>query len=138
MRNTAKYIIIVIAIIGVLVLLAILAYDKEAPGTLIAGLLTTWAAFRAKIFSGQSINVKDSILEVENEHAIKRQDWDSMKEKFDSQIDTLKAQIQYLEYKSAKVSEQLDDLDEEEVAAIKRIDSMSIEEKLRLLGQRYK
>ena len=40
--------------------------------------------------------------------------------------------MDYLDYRSAKISEQIDDLDNEEIARLKQFENMSRDEKLRL------
>ncbi len=130
MSKTLKYIIFGIIILAILGLLGYLAFSEKSPGSLIAGIVGIWAAIKSKIFNTKSLS--EEIQEVEQEHALKREDWNRVKEEYDSQFRVFKARMDYLDLKSAKISEQISDLDEEEVQKLEEIKNMSREDKLKL------
>jgi len=130
MSKTLKYILFGIVILAVLGLLGYLAFSQKSPGSLIAGIAGIWAAIKSKIFNTNSLG--EEIAEVEQEHALKREEWNRVKEEYDSQFRVFKARMDYLDLKSAKISEQISDLDEEEVQKLEEIKNMSREDKLKL------
>jgi len=130
MSKTLKYILFGIVILAVLGLLGYLAFSQKSPGSLIAGIVGIWAAIKSKIFNTKSLG--EEIQEVEQEHALKREEWNRVKEEYDSQFKVFKARMDYLDLKSAKISEQISDLDEEEVKKLEEIKNMSREDKLKL------
>lgn len=133
MSKNIKIIIVGVVILGLLSLLAFVAFNNKAPGGIIAGLAGVWAAIKSKVFTSQSL--KERLAEIDLEHAEKSKEWDRVKEGFDSKYQALKARMDYLDYKSAKISEQLKQLDEEEKKKLKQIDNMTRDEKLELLSK---
>ncbi len=132
MSKTVKYIIIGVVILGVLFLLSYFIFDGGTPGGIIAGIAGGWAAFKSKIFSTKSL--KEEIEEVEEEHAIKRDEWKRIKEEYNSRFQALKARMDYLDYRSAKISGQLGELDEEEKKKLEEIDNITLDERLRRIN----
>ncbi|MCD4683704.1 MAG: hypothetical protein K8R86_10515 [Bacteroidales bacterium] len=130
MSKTLKYILFGIVILAILGLLGYLAFSQKSPGSLIAGIAGIWAAIKSKVFNTKSLG--EEIVEVEQEHALKRDEWNRVKEEYDSQFKVFKARMDYFDLKSAKISEQINDLDEEEVKKLEEIKNMSREEKLKL------
>jgi len=130
MSKTLKYILFGIVILAILGLLGYLAFSQKSPGSLIAGIAGIWAAIKSKVFNTKSLG--EEIVEVEQEHALKRDEWNRVKEEYDSQFKVFKARMDYFDLKSAKISEQIKDLDEEEVKKLEEIKNMSREEKLKL------
>jgi len=130
MSKTLKYILFGIVILAILGLLGYLAFSEKSPGSLIAGIVGIWAAIKSKVFNTKSLG--EEIAEVEQEHALKREEWNRVKEEYDSQFRVFRARMDYLDLKSAKISEQISDLDEEEVKKLEEIKNMSREEKLKL------
>lgn len=130
MSKTIKYILFGIVILAILGLLGYLAFSEKSPGSLIAGIVGIWAAIKSKVFNTKSLG--EEIAEVEQEHALKREEWNRVKEEYDSQFRVFRARMDYLDLKSAKISEQISDLDEEDVKKLEDIKNMSREEKLKL------
>ncbi|UCD37377.1 MAG: hypothetical protein JSW54_11170 [Fidelibacterota bacterium] len=113
-----------IVIIGILGLLGYVAFNG-APGALIGGLAGIWASFKSKLFG-------KSATEITAEHVEKREEWARIKEEYDSNFRALKARMDYLDYRSAEISLQLKELDEEEQTRINKIRNLSREERVEL------
>ncbi len=115
-----------IVLIGILALLGWVAWDKSAPGALIAGIAGIWGAIKAKIFGS-------SEEEIRGEHTEKRAEWARTKSEFDRQVEQLKERMEHLDFRSIKISEQLKKLDVIENVKLKSVKNMSPQEKARLL-----
>jgi hypothetical protein len=115
-----------IVLIGVLILLGWVAWDKSAPGALIAGIAGIWGAIKANLF-GES---KEDIRE---EHTKRRTEWAQAKSEFDQQVEQLKERMEHLDYRSQQVTKQLTKLDVMETAKLQNVKNMSAQEKARLL-----
>ncbi len=133
MSKTIKYIIIGIIILAILFVIGYFAKENNSPGSIIAGLAGAWAAFKSKIFSTNSL--KENIKEVEDEHSLKREEWDNIKNEYNSKFNAIKARMDYLDYTSAKISSQISALDEEGLKKIKELENITREERLRLLNE---
>jgi hypothetical protein len=117
-----------IILIGVLLLLGWVAWDKSAPGALIAGFAGIWGALKANLFGGSKEDIKE-------EHTKKRSDWVVIKSRFDQQVEQLNERMEHLDYRSQQVTERLKKLDVIENAKIKSVKNMSAQEKARLLDR---
>jgi hypothetical protein len=71
---------------------------------------------------------------IESEHGIKRQEWNQVKEEYDSKFKAIKARMDYLDYRSAKISDQIGDLDEAERKAIEANNDLTDDEILERLN----
>ena len=130
MNKSLKSIIIVVLIVGVA---ALIIFKPELIGQAFAALAGGFAAFKAKLFNSSRINVEEEIASIETEHAAKRKNWELMKEEYDSKFEALKARMDYLDFRSAKISQELKDLDEVERKALEKNRNMTSEEKLEWL-----
>ncbi len=124
--------IIVLILIGALVYVS---FAVSAPGSLIGGLTLLWAGFKSNILGLKSSAEKADVIK--KEHAAERLQWDYIKEEYDSKLRALEAQMKYLDYKSALISEQLGELDEYEKQKIEEIRSASASDLTKLINQRY-
>lgn len=124
--------LIVLILIGTLVYLS---FAVSAPGSLIGGLTLLWAGFKSNILGIKSSTEKAN--EIKQAHASERQEWQNLKNEYDSKLRALEAQMKYLDYKSALLSEQLGDLDDYEQEKIKEIRSASASDLAQQINQRY-
>jgi hypothetical protein len=115
-----------IVLIGVLILLGWVAWDKSAPGALIAGIAGIWGAIKANLFGKNKEEIKE-------EHSEKRTEWAQTKSEFDQQVEQLKERMEHLDYRSQQVTKQLTKLDVMETAKLQNVKNMSAQEKARLL-----
>jgi hypothetical protein len=132
MTKTIKYILFGIVILAILVVLGFIAFSEKAPGSLIAGLAGIWAAIKSNIFNTKSLT--DKISDVESEHSAKRKEWSIQKDVYDNKLKSFQARLDYLDYRSARLSEQINDLDSEELMQLDKMKNMSREEKLRFFN----
>lgn len=130
MSKSLKTIIIVAVIAGVAILIV---FKPEMIGQAFAALAGGLAAFKAKLFNSSRINVEEEIASIENEHATKQKNWALMKEEYDHKYEALKARMDYLDFRSAKISQELKDLDEVERKALEKNRNMTSDEKLEWL-----
>ncbi len=120
MNKTLKYILIAIVVLGIVAILAFSNILKGIEvGAVFASIAAGFAAFKSKIFKS-SIPVVQQIDEITNEHSQKRNEWNIIKEEFDSKYNALKARMDYIDYKSAKILSEISDLDEIQKQAIKK------------------
>lgn len=125
MSKTLKTILIIVAIVVVLGFVVYLFFgDSKLLGGLIAMVTTAWASFKAKLFSPSKTE-----QEITAEHETTRRNWDLLKSEYDSRINALKARMDYIDYRSAKISEQINDLKKEEKAKIDQFNQMNDKEK---------
>lgn len=122
--STTKMIFIGIVALAVLGFLGWLAIDKSAPAAIIGGLATIWGAVEAKLFGGGK--GREKILAA---NEAKQAEWSRMKEDFEHKYSLIRARLDYLDVKSATLSQKLNSLDIEEKAALEKIDKMTAEEK---------
>lgn len=119
MSKTLKYILIGALILGALAILAFSTVLKGVEvGTVFASLAAGFAAFKSKIFHS-SADLDAQIAGVEQEHALKREDWNNLKDEFESKYNALKARMDFIDYKSAKILQEISELDETQKQAIK-------------------
>ena len=116
--------------VGLLALLALVAFRSAAPGILLGGGAGLWAAVKARIFG-------PSAAQVQEEHAQKRIEWADIKETYDNRIAALRARMDYLDYKSAILASQIGDLDSEQQARLNKLRTLSDGEKLELFRRLY-
>ena len=132
MNQNLKYILITIIILAVLSMFVFSESLGIEIGALFASIAGGFAAFKAKLL-GNTSSVAEQIEKVENEHATKREEWQLLKNEFDSKYNALKARMDYLDYKSALISSEILELDEHEKAAIQNNHNLSEEEILQRL-----
>ena len=131
MGKTILYVIIGIIVLGIIAFVVMMFVAGDGtPGSIIAVLAGIWASFKAKLFNfkGQGIEA------ITQQHDERQQDWANTKMEYDSKIKAMQARMDFLEYKSAKTSLQINDLKKEEIAKIGAIDKMNADEKV-ILGQ---
>ena len=116
----------VLALLG---LIGWFAFDHSAPGALIAGIAGAWGTMKAKLFGGDRIDLEKEIGKVEDEHAAKREEWANIKGQYDEQYRAMRARMDYLDYKSALLSEQLGSLDADEQQRLDKVRNMTADEK---------
>lgn len=133
MSKTIKYIIIGLVVAAVLFLLIYFVFSGGTPGSLIAGLTGGWAAFKSKAFSAKDLEEK--IEGIETEHSVKREDWQRIQQEYESRFKAMQARMDYLDYRSMKIREQIGSLEQQEKEQLKELDNMSLEEKLNLLNK---
>ena len=102
-------------------------------GSIFASIAGGFAVFKSKLFGGSS--VQEQIALTESEHAEKRENWQNMKEEFNSKYSALKARMDYIDYKSAVILSQISDLDEEQKKAVKKDLAASHDELLEFLNR---
>jgi predicted molibdopterin-dependent oxidoreductase YjgC len=112
------------------------SFKIDGPGTLIGGLAVLWAGAKSKIFGSK--NSEDKIEQIKADHNLKRSEWQTAKEEYDSRFRMLQAQMQYIDYKSALISEKISNLDEHQKQKIKEIESANSDQLLKLLNERNK
>lgn len=126
--------LIILAVIGILIYFAI---TGNGPGTLIAGLATLFGGYKSKIFDGKSL--EESLDDVETHHTEKRAGWEQIRQEYASKYAALEARMDYIDFKTAKLTEQIDNLDEVQKEKIKKINESTPEEMLnefrRLMNQ---
>ena len=114
MGKTVKYIIIGAVILAIIALF--IFNDNIEFGAIIAGITGFVAAIKSKLL--KSTDVQEKLELVEQEHAIKRSDWENIKEEYDSKFNALKARMDYLDYRSAKLINEISELDDIERRAL--------------------
>jgi hypothetical protein len=73
-------------------------------------------------------DLKDRVEKIQEEHTLKREEWNRIKEEYDSKFRALKARMDYLDYRSAKISEEIGDLDTVEKQALQNNAKLTDEE----------
>ena len=136
MDKSIKTIIIGIIILVLLGLLIYGSFDISGPGSLIGGLAVLWAGVKSKIFGIKSTEEKIELIK--QEHQQKRENWNQAKEEYDTKFRALEAQMKYLDYRSALISDKLNSLNEYEQKELKEVQNASNDELLQLLNNRYK
>jgi hypothetical protein len=122
-----KYIIILIIVLAIVAVLIFNDHLGINIGSIFAAVTGGFAAFRAKLFKN-SPTLSEQISEVENEHAVKREEWTRLKEEYESKYAALKARMDYIDYKSAIITSEIKELDEFERKALQRNRQLSDEE----------
>ncbi len=136
MGKTIKSIIIGLIVLAVVASLILVSFKIEGPGTLIGGLAVLWAGAKSKIFGSK--NTEDKIDQIKADHHLKRDEWQTAKEEYDSRFRMLQAQMQYIDYKSALISEKISNLDDHQKKKIKEIEEANSDQLLKLLNERNK
>ena len=124
MWKIIKPVLITLAVIAALAFF--LFRDRIEFGTLFAGLATFFAAVKSKIFG--ETEVQKMIEEVEASHALKRDEWETAKQKYDAEIDFIKAKMAYHDYRSALVSSRIIEIDDVEKCALDSMKDLTDEE----------
>lgn len=124
MTKTVKFIILAAVILAVVALFVF--NDNVSVGGVIAGVTALFAAIKSRIFNNEPLN--ERIATIEGEHSIKREEWNQTKEEYDSKFRAMKARMDYLDYRSKKISEQIEDLDDAEQEALKLNEQLTDEE----------
>lgn len=134
MDKNIKIIIIGIVILAVIGSLIFVSINISGPGSLIGGLAVIWAGVKSNIFGKKT--TEEKIDQIKSEHNIKREEWQSLKNEYDTKFRLLQAQMQYIDYKSALISEKINNLDDYQKKKIKEIENASSDELLNLLNER--
>ena len=134
MEKNVKVIVIGLVILAVVASLIFVSFKIEGPGTLIGGLAILWAGVKSKIFGNKTSEEK--IEQIKEDHNLKREEWQTAKEEYDSKFRLLQAQMQYIDYKSALISEKIDNLDDYQKEKVAEIESANSEQLLELLNKR--
>jgi len=134
MEKNIKTIIIGLIILAVVASLIFVSFKIEGPGTLIGGLAVLWAGAKSKIFGNK--NTEEKIEKIKADHHLKREEWQTAKEEYDSRFRLLQAQMQYIDYKSALISEKISHLDDYQKKKIKEIEEANSDQLLQLLNER--
>jgi hypothetical protein len=129
MSKTIKYILIGAFVLGVIALF--IFNDNLSMGAIIAGIAGLFATIKSRLINAEPLS--ERIEAIETEHGVKRQEWDQVKEEYNSKFRAIKARMDYLDYRSAKISEQINDLDAAELDAIESNNNLSDEEILERL-----
>ncbi len=133
MKNTIKHLLIVLLVIVILVVLVFHEKLGINLGAIFASITGGFAVFKSKLFN--SSTVEEQIEAVENEHFEKRENWQNMKEEFDSKYSALKARMDYIDYKSALILSEISNLDEEQKKAVKKDLSATHDELVEFLNR---
>ncbi|MEO9869085.1 hypothetical protein [Ekhidna sp.] len=117
MSKSLKTIIVLVIIAGVIVLLI---FREDLVGQAFAALAGGVAIFKSKFFNSSKTTLEEEIGSIDLEHTKKRNDWEIIKEEYDNKFHAMKARIDYLDYRSAKIAKELKDLDVVERRALER------------------
>ncbi|WP_422361976.1 hypothetical protein [Reichenbachiella sp.] len=132
MTKSIKTIVIVLAVILAVVLVV---FFKAEIGAVFATMIGGLAAFKAKLFNSSKVNVEEQMAQVDHEHSIKREEWDRVKDEYDSKFEALKAKMEYIDYKTARIRQEILDVDQQEHEALAKNKTLTEEEILtRLLN----
>lgn len=118
MSKTAKYIILGLVVLSVVALFVF--NENVSVGAVIAGITALIAAVKSRLVHNEPLSQR--IDTIEGEHSVKREEWNRTKDEYDSRFRAMKARMDYLDYTSRKISEQISDLD---VAEQKVLDTNS-------------
>jgi len=130
MSKTIKYILLAGVILAIVALF--IFNENVSIGAIVAGVTALFAAIKSRLLRNDSLS--ESIATIENEHAIKRNEWDRTKEEYDSKFRAMKARMDYLDYRSKKIAAQIEDLDVAEQEALEVNERLSDEEILERLN----
>lgn len=130
MSKTLKTILIVVVILSVV---ALIAFTDINLGAIFASMAGGFAAFKAKLFNNSKANVEEQMAMVESEHLVKRQEWDRIKDEYDSRFKALQAKMEYIDYRTARISQEILDLDDKEAVALSENKNLTEEEILNRL-----
>lgn len=93
-----------------------------------------WAAVKSNVFGRKSSEEK--VEQIKVDHNLKREEWQATKEEYESKFRLLQAQIQYIDYKSALISEKISNLDDYQKKKIEEIENANSDQLLELLNKR--
>ncbi len=131
MSKTILYIVIGVVLIGII---ALFIFGKNVEfGSIIAAVATGFAVFKTKLFGSSSANVSEQIASVENDDILKRNEWKRIKDEYDSQFNAIKARMDYLDYKSARIALEINNLDAVEKKALEKNRNITDDEILEFL-----
>jgi hypothetical protein len=134
MEKYIKFIVIGIIVLAVVGSLIFVSFKVEGPGSLIGGLAVLWAAVKSNVFGRKSSEEK--VEQIKVDHNLKREEWQATKEEYESKFRLLQAQIQYIDYKSALISEKISNLDDYQKKKIEEIENANSDQLLELLNKR--
>jgi len=120
-------IVIGVIIVAALALLGWLA-SQGSPGALLGGLAAVFGAYKGKLFGSSSEEIRE-------EHRAKREEWEVIRQKYASELQALRARMDYLNYRTMRIDAELRTLDDDEREVIRKIEEMSSEEKIDELGR---
>lgn len=134
MEKNIKFIVIGVIILAVVGSLIFVSFSTTGPGTLIGGLAVLWAGAKSKIFGTKTS--EDKIEKIKTDHSLKREEWQTAKNEYDAKFRLLQTQMQYIDYKSALISEKIGQLDEYQKKKIQEIQNANSDEVLNMLNER--
>jgi len=127
---------IIYILIGIVVVVLIYLFVFRYPdfiASLVASFAGIWATFKSKFFDLRPL--KERIQSIKDEHAKKREEWEHIREEYDSQYRALKARMDYLDHKSLLVYEKMNLLDKNEQAELSRLSNRSFADRLKELQE---
>ena len=133
MEKNIKFIVIGIIILAVVGSLIFVSFNTTGPGTLVGGLAVLWAGAKSKIFGTKTS--EDKIDKIKTDHSLKREEWQTAKNEYDAKFRLLQTQMQYIDYKSALISEKIGQLDEYQKKKIQEIQNANSDEVLNKLNE---
>jgi hypothetical protein len=134
MEKNIKFIVIGIVILALVGSLIFVSFNSTGPGTLIGGLAVLWAGVKSKIFGTKTSEEK--IDKIKTDHNLKREEWQTAKNEYDAKFRLLQSQMQYIDYKSALISEKISHLDDYQKKKIQEIENANSDQLLEMLNQR--
>lgn len=122
-------------VLAVILAVALIVFYKAEIGAVFATMIGGLAAFKAKLFNSSKTNVEEQMAQVDHQHNIKREEWDRVREEYDSKFEALKAKMEYIDYKTARIRQEILDVDQQEHEALSKNKTLTEEEILtRLLN----
>lgn len=134
MEKNIKVIIIGVVILAVIGSLIFVSFKIEGPGTLIGGLAVLWAGMKSKIFGKKT--TEEKIEQIKADHNLKRDEWETAQQEYDAKFRLLQAKMQYIDYKSALLSEKINHLDDYQKQKLEEIDQANSDQLLEMLNER--
>lgn len=131
MTYPIKTIVIVLAVI---LAVSLVVFFNAEIGAVFATMMGGLAAFKAKLFNSSKTNVEEQLAQVDHEHHIKREEWNRIKEEYDSKFEALKAKMEYIDYKTARIRQEILDVDQAEHQALIQNKNLTEEEILNRLN----
>lgn len=130
MSKTVKYILLALVVLSVVALFVF--NDNVSVGAIIAGVTAVFAAVKSRLIHNEPLS--ERIATIEGEHSIKRDEWNRTKDEYDSKFRAMKARMDYLDYKSKLISEQINDLDVAEQKVLEQNENLTDDEILERLN----
>lgn len=134
MEKNIKVIIIGVVILAVIGSLIFVSFKIEGPGTLIGGLAVLWAGMKSKIFGKKT--TEEKIEQIKADHNLKREEWETARQEYDAKFRLLQAKMQYIDYKSALLSEKINHLDDYQKQKLEEVDQANSDQLLEMLNER--